>query len=196
MKKNRRININLEKNLYYHYKVQSSVDDYYEVYNKKEELLKVDKDKINLDNYINDLKNTKKKKSSIKPFNKDTIKISKDYKDAENLSERDIIPDLYEEEEDDIKSLEKSLERSIDKSFDKSYDKWYGVSLNDKINEVSNESNNLSNSNINESYNNNAGRNIINKLQEMFIEEVDENEEDDDKNVNLIDDENYNQNDK
>ena len=30
----------------------------------------------------------------------------------------------------------------------------------------------------------------------MFIEEVDENEEDDDKNVNLFDDENYNQNDK
>ena len=40
------------------------------------------------------------------------------------MSEKDIIPDLYEEEVD-IRSLEKLLERSIDKSFDKSYDKWY-----------------------------------------------------------------------
>ena len=123
----------------------------------------------------------------IKKYSKDTIKINEKYLNAENLSERDIIPELYEEEDEDIKSLEKSLERSIDKSFDKSYDKWYNSY--DKNNDPS--SNDLSNSNANES-NINNGRNILNKLQEMFIEEVDEeneeNEKEEEKKDNLIDD--------
>jgi hypothetical protein len=136
---------------------------------------------MDLDNYKKILKNKNNIKPIIKKYDKSTIKINKDYKNTEFLSEKDIIPDLYEEEEDDIRSLEKSLERSIDKSFDKSYDKWYGQSFNDKLNEAS--GNDISNSNLNDSYNNNTGRNIINQLQEMFVvdeEQNEENEKDDD----------------
>ena len=163
------------------------------MYNKNEELLTNYKDFMDLDNYMKVLKN-KTPKPCIKKFDKDTIKVKLDYKECENLSERDIIPDLYEEEEDDIRSLEKSLERSIDKSFDKSFDKsndkWYRQSLNDKINEAGNESYNVSNSNINDSYSNNTGRKIINQLQEMFIEEVDEEQnEENEKDDILIDEE-------
>ena len=139
---------------------------------------------IDIDNYIKNLKNKTNIKPCIKNFDKKAIKINKDYKDAENLSEKDIIPDLYEEDEDDIRSIEKSLERSIDKSFDKSYDKWYGQSFNDKLNEVS--GNDISNSNLNESYNNNTGRNIINKLQEMFIVDEEQNEETEKNNNKII----------
>ena len=141
---------------------------------------------MNLETYMNNLKNKNNLKPCIKKYDKNTIKLNKEYKDAENLSEKDIIPDLYEEEEEDIRSLEKSLERSIDKSFDKSYDKWYGQSFNDKLNEVS--GNDISNSNLNETDNNNTGRNIINKLQEMFIvdeEQNEVNERDEDKNNSL-----------
>ena len=197
-KKKDRIQINLEDNIYYHYKLESCLTDYYEIYNKNEELLSNDKVLMDLDNYMKILKN-KSVKPCIKKFDKNAIKIKLDYKECENLSERDIIPDLYEEEEDDIRSLEKSLERSIDKSFDKSFDKsnekWYRQSinsLNDKINEAANESYNVSNSNINDSYSNsnNNGRKIINQLQEMFIEEVDEEQnEENEKGDILIDEE-------
>ena len=117
----------------------------------------------------------------IKKYDKNSIKIALNYKECENLSEREIIPDLYEEEEEDIRSLEKSLERSIDKSLDKSYDKWYGQSLNDKIEGTISDSFNTSNSNMNDSNVNNTGRKIINQLQEMFIEEVDEEQNEDEK---------------
>ena len=190
--KDNHIIINLDKNIYYHYKIDSCLDDYYEVYNKNDEFINLNrKKKIDLDNYMKILKNSKNLLPSIKKFDKSKIKIKVDYKECENLSEREIIPDLYEEEEEDIRSLEKSLERSIDKSFDKSYDKWYGQSLNDKLNEQNvNESYNTSNSNINDSYSNNNGRKIINQLQEMFIEEVDEeqNEENEKEDI-LIDEE-------
>ena len=186
LKKNRRVQINLDNNKYFHYKIDSALFDCYEVYNKNEDLIKFGKenDIMDLEQYMKILKDKKNLKPAIKKYHKDSIKIDKDYKYAENLSERDIIPDLYEEEEEDIRSLEKSLERSIDKSFDKSYDKWYGQSYNDKVNE---EYNSCSGMNVSESYDNNTGRNIINKLQEMFIEEVDEeqNEENEiDENVN------------
>ena len=195
-KKNNRIQINLDYNIYYHYKKDSCLDDYYETYNKNDEFINLNNNKIfDLDNYMKTLKNSKNLVPSIKKYDKNSIKIKEDYKECENLSEREIIPDLYEEEEEDIRSLEKSLERSIDKSFDKSYDKWYGQSLNDKMNEPAvNDSYNMSYSNINDSYaNNNTGRKIINQLQEMFIEEVDEeqneeNEKDDKKDI-LIDEE-------
>ena len=143
--------------------------------------------KFNLNIYMKILKCQMNLIPCIKKQNKYVIKVNDEYKDAENLSERDIIPDLYEEEDEDIKSLEKSLERSIDKSFDKSYDKWYG-SYNDKYDTSLNDFSNSNN--VNES--NNNGKNILNKLQEMFIEEVDEENEEnenDDNKMEEIDDE-------
>ena len=57
-----------------------------------------------------------KPKSIIKSFLPKDIKINKDYILVESLQERQILPDLYDDfEEDDIKSLEKSLEKSVDK---------------------------------------------------------------------------------
>ena len=194
-KKNRRIQINLDNNIYYHYQKESCLDDYYETYNKNFELINLDSKnkKMDLDNYMKMIKSKKNLIPCIKKYDKNSIKIALNYKECENLSEREIIPDLYEEEEEDIRSLEKSLERSIDKSFDKSYDKWYGQSLNDKIEGTISDSFNTSNSNMNDSNVNNTGRKIINQLQEMFIEEVDEeqneeNEKDDKKDI-LIDEE-------
>ena len=56
-------------------------------------------------------------KPVIKPFLKEEIKINQGYTLVEDLPERQILPELYDEfEEDDIKSLEKSLEKSIDKN--------------------------------------------------------------------------------
>ena len=55
----------------------------------------------------------------IKPYNKEDIKINNEYVLVENLPERQILPELYDDfEDDDIKSLEKSLEKSVDKIFD------------------------------------------------------------------------------
>ena len=57
-----------------------------------------------------------KPKPIIKTFLSKDIKINKDYISVENLPERQILPDLYDDfEEDEIKSLERSLERQVDK---------------------------------------------------------------------------------
>ena len=68
-----------------------------------------------MDLYNLELK-TFKPKSIIKRFFKNEIKINTEYVNVENLPERQILPDLYDEfEEQDLKSLEKSLEKSVDK---------------------------------------------------------------------------------
>ena len=57
-----------------------------------------------------------KPKPIIKKFSTNEIRINKEYIYVENLQERQILPDLYDEfEEQDIKSLEKCLEKSVDK---------------------------------------------------------------------------------
>ena len=69
----------------------------------------------NMDLYKSELKMIKPK-PIIKKFLSKDIKINKDYVLVENLQERQILPEFYDDfEEEDIKSLEKSLERSIDK---------------------------------------------------------------------------------
>ena len=69
-----------------------------------------------MDSYKNKLK-LANPKPVIKAFLKEDIKINQGYILVENLPERQILPELYDEfEEDDIKSLEKSLEKSIDKN--------------------------------------------------------------------------------
>ena len=129
---------------------------------------------MNLNKYMKSIKNKKNLKPCIKHYNKDEIKINEEYKDAENLSEKDIIPDLYKEEDEDIKSLEKSLESSIDKSFDKKYERIYKIyaqSCNDKYN---NDGLHYLNSHLKE-----TNKNQLKKIQEEFIEEevYEENEQ-------------------
>ena len=120
------------------------------------------------------LKDKVELKPCIKKFNKNEIKIKENYINVENLSEKEIIPDLYEEEEEDIKSLERSLESSIDKLFDKN-------SFKDKLY-------NKNKNNIIDYYN--IGMNILNQLQEILIEEVNEenveNEKSEDVNENAV----------
>ena len=71
--------------------------------------------KKNMNLYQNELKLIKPK-PIIKTFLSKDIKINKDYILVENLPERQILPDLYDDfEEEEIKSLEKSLERPTDK---------------------------------------------------------------------------------
>ena len=61
-------------------------------------------------------------KPIIKQYNKEDIKINTEYVLMENLPERQILPELYDDfEDDDIKSLEKSLEKSVDKIFDSNF---------------------------------------------------------------------------
>ena len=82
---------------------------------------------------------------SIKNFNKKEIKVDSNYTLRENMEEKDIIPGLCNENEEDIKNLEKSLEKSIDKSFDRSYDKSINNnSLNQSDNQNLSQSNNQS----------------------------------------------------
>ena len=59
-----------------------------------------------------------KPKPIIKKFSLSDIKVDKEYVARESLQEKQILPELYDEfEENDIKSLEKSLEKSVDKIF-------------------------------------------------------------------------------
>lgn len=65
--------------------------------------------------YQNELKMVKPR-PIIKTFLAKDIKINHEYNLVENLPERQILPDLYDDfEEDDIKSLEKSLENRLTK---------------------------------------------------------------------------------
>ena len=178
IKENKHIKIHLENNLYYYYKENSTIFDYYEIYNIKKEQLPLEENQMDLNIYMKNIKNVKNLLPCLKKYKKEEIKKNEEYKDAENLSEKDIIPDLYKEEDEDIKSLEKSLESSIDKSFDKNYEKmlmqyyhenrFCNVSLNDLS----------SNSNNNGS---NKGKNAIKNFNEKYIEEVDEENEENEK---------------
>jgi hypothetical protein len=194
IKTKKRIQINEDKNIYYHYQKDSSLADTYQIYNPKEENLEVKKGLRDLTDYMKMIKENPTPKPCIKIFNEKEIKMNEKYLLAENLKEEDIIPDLYEEEDEDIKSLSQSLVRSIDK--------WFGHSLNDKFSV--NESNLSENINDNS---NNTGKNLINQLQNMIMEDINEVNEDkmeemsyevenenvDDNNENEEDD-NYNDN--
>ena len=70
-----------------------------------------------MDLYYDELKNANPK-PIIKKFSSSDIGINEEYNLVENLPERHILPDLYDDfVEEDIKSLEKSLEKSVDKIF-------------------------------------------------------------------------------
>ena len=63
-------------------------------------------------------------KKTIKDYNKNDIKINNDYLLCENLKEEEIVPELYNTNEEDIESsiniLSNSLRNSIDKSLNTS----------------------------------------------------------------------------
>ena len=159
----RHIEIKEDLNLYFQYKIESSFDDVYLVSNnEKFENFEEKKSNMNLNDYIQKLKVNITPNPCIKPFDEKSIKMNEKYVLAEDLREEEIIPDLYEEDEEDIKSLGQSLEKSIDKIFPHSYNENMNESLNDNSN--------------------NAGRNIINQLQNMIVEDINEYKDEEDGN--------------
>ena len=83
-----------------------------------------------------------KNKSTIKEYDKNDIKINKNYVLCENLKEEEIIPELYEdvdynneeETENHVKELASSLKRSIDKSINSSINSSVKQSHNQEYN--------------------------------------------------------------
>ena len=105
-------------------------------------------------------------KPSIRPFRKEEIRVDKDYKLREEMSEYQIIPDLFDFEEnanisdDEINELANSLRGSIDKSTSAELNN----SLRNSITQSYNQS--IMNSLITSS--NNEGQSILQKLKLTF----------------------------
>ena len=114
-----------------------------------------------------------------KNYNINNFKINKNYKLNENLEEKEIIPDLYLENNNvDVKSLEKTLKRSIEKTFNKKYEKrkdenYMSYSDDTKEKNIGNENNIKI-----------KGKNLFNEIKQLFQEDSQEEEEDEDKDNN------------
>ena len=163
-KKDRRIIIDTEKNVYFNF-LKDDIINACQV--KKGILGDWEHFKPKKEEDIFDSRKIISYKSCIKKFDKEEIKIDKDYKYCENMEEREILPEFYDDEEkgeiieEAINELGESLRSSIDKSTD--------LSKNDE----------LLRSSINYSYNqslrnslmtsiNNEGQGIISKLKAAF----------------------------
>ena len=106
------ISFNLDNNIYIKFKNEDLITDSLvtdingQIYQHKEKDMLIYQTELKLAN----------PKSIIKTFSKNEIGINNEYIYVENLQERQILPDLYDDfEEDDLKSLEKCLEKSVDK---------------------------------------------------------------------------------
>ena len=163
-KKDRRIIIDTEKNVYFNF-LKDDIINACQV--KKGILGDWEHFKPKKEEDIFDSRIIFNYKTIIKKFDKNEIKIDKDYKYCENMEEREILPEFYDDEEkgeiieEAINELGESLRSSIDKSTD--------LSKNDE----------LLRSSINYSYNqslrnslmtsiNNEGQGIISKLKAAF----------------------------
>ena len=137
-KKNRRIKIDLNNNIYFNFlkndiinkcQVRKGILGDLEYFNPKKE------------GDIFDSRIVFIPKASIKPYNKDEIKLDKDYKFRENMTEKEIVPDLFEidenlEIEDNvIEDIRNSLRGSIDKSIDASVNESLRRSINHSYNQ-------------------------------------------------------------
>ena len=171
-KEGNHIKFDLKKNIHFKFLINENINLCMEVNQKNEIKYIVPK--------IYD-QNSKPKKSIIKNFDKNSIKINNNYISCENLAEEDIIPDLFEDIEgnvlndDHIKKLESTLEMSIEKSFDRSYDRSSDKSITQSLNP-------LNSGSISQSYNqfdseystqdnmkvSKKGKGIINKLNRVF----------------------------
>jgi hypothetical protein len=106
------ISFNLDNNIYIKFTPDNLINDSLvtdkdgQIYNHEEKNMLLYQTELKIAN----------PKSIIKSFNINEIGINNEYIYVENLHERQILPDLYDEfEEDDLKSLEKCLEKSVDK---------------------------------------------------------------------------------
>ena len=106
------ISFNLDNNIYIRFKADDLINDSLvtdrkgQIYQHNEKNMLIYQEELKLAN----------PKSILKSFFKNEIGINHEYVYVENLQERQILPDLYDDfEEDDLKSLEKCLEKSVDK---------------------------------------------------------------------------------
>ena len=106
------ISFNLDNNIYIKFKADDLINDSLvtdrkgQIYQHNEKNMLIYQEELKLAN----------PKSILKSFFKNEIGINHEYVYVENLQERQILPDLYDDfEEDDLKSLEKCLEKSVDK---------------------------------------------------------------------------------
>ena len=114
-KKDRHINFNLENNIYIYYKPKDLITQNV-IYkgNKKKDLINVEEKKMDI--YFELLKSKNKFNSIIKKYDKNEIKINKDYELNEDLEEYEILGDLYNIFfSKNINDLDKKLKKSIDK---------------------------------------------------------------------------------
>ena len=168
-KKNRRIKVDLNRNIYFHFlkndimnkcQVRKGFLGDLEYFNPKKE------------RDIFDSRIVFMPKPAIKPFNKDEIKFDKDYKLREKMSEKEIVPELYENEENEeiddkvIEDVANSLRGSIDKSLDLSVNESIRRSINQSYNQNMNMKNSLTASI------NSEGQGILRKLKMAFEESI------------------------
>ena len=168
-KKNRRIKVDLNRNIYFHFlkndimnkcQVRKGFLGDLEYFNPKKE------------RDIFDSRIVFMPKPSIKPFKKDEIKFDKDYKLREKMDEKEIVPELYENEENDeiddkvIEDVANSLRGSIDKSLDLSVNESIRRSINQSYNQNMNMKNSLTASI------NSEGQGILRKLKMAFEESI------------------------
>ena len=112
----RHISFKLENNVIISFKNDELIIDFEITHEREEDIISFKSD-FNL--YLNILKRDISPHLIIKKFDKNEIKTKKDYELMENLDEQQMILELYDENEEDIKSLEKRMEKSINKSYKK-----------------------------------------------------------------------------
>jgi len=187
-KKNLHIQIKLDNNTYIKYNQNDLIKNSIYTNNKNENISHRQFDDL----IYNEILKSKFNLIPIikKNFNAKNFKINKEYKLNENLEEKEIIPELYQEysNDEDFKLLEKTLERSIEKTFKRKYEK-------------SKDKNNLSLSlsdnkkkNKDKEKNKNEEQNTFNKIRDMFDEDDQESESESENSEKSDDNDNQTEN--
>ena len=112
-----------------------------------------------------------KYKSCIKKFNKDEIKLDKDYKLRENMNEREILPEDFFEGEENVE-LDDNLINELADSLRGSIDKSTNSEVNESLRKSINHSYNQSIRNSLMTSNNNEGQGILKRLELAFEESL------------------------
>ena len=114
-KKDRHINFNLDNNIYIYYKKKDLITKKV-IYKGNEKINTNNNDEKKMDIYFELLKSKNKYNSIIKNYDKNEIKVNKDYELNEDMEEYEMLGDLYNIFfYKDINDLDKKLKKTIDK---------------------------------------------------------------------------------
>ena len=118
-RKKKIVGFDLRQNRTYYYHIESTLEDSYLVScYENNKISDFQKSSMNLNEYMNRLKTNITPNPCIKYFDEKSIKMNEKYVLAENMDEKEIIPDLCEE---DIESFGVQIKDSIDKVSQNSY---------------------------------------------------------------------------